>query len=162
MRLFALAVIPLTGCITIAGDQLSDIEPSPGEIRPSIEQSVGDFTFDLKGGKMVTSNKMGRILNDAIFGRWVKSGLITDHKYVKSLKFSDSSEYRITLSGHQEGESSILLQIISGLTLTVIPYYVNTKFDLRYTLENSVTGCVFEANASDSFNQVVGLLLLPI
>lgn len=162
VRLLALAVVPLYGCISIAGNQLSDIEPHPGAVSPSIEQTVGDFSFHLDGGKMVTSNKMGRLLNDKILDRWVKTELIAEHQYVKSSEFSESSEYRLTLSGHQEGDSSIALQILSGLTLTVIPYTVNTQFDLQYTLEKSVTGCVFEANASDSIKHVVGLLLLPI
>lgn len=152
----------MIGCITTAGNQLTDTDPKAGVVSPSIEQTVGDFSFHLDGGKMVTSNKMGRELNDEILGRWEKSGFIVDHRYVKSSGFSDSSIFRVTLSGHQEGESSIALQIISGLTLTVIPYSVNSKMDLGYSLENSESGCVFEASASDSYRTTVGLLLLPI
>jgi hypothetical protein len=158
----ALANLLLTGCITIAGNQLRDLAPSAGTLTPEVEQTVGGFSFHLDGGKMVTSNKMGRELNDEILGRWKKSGFISDHKYVKSSQFSDASKYRITLSGHQEGDSSIFLQIISGLTLTAIPYYVDSQMDLRYSLENADSGCVFEASVSDSYNTVVGLLLLPI
>ena len=152
----------MTGCITTAGNHLIDVTPIPGNVRPPLEQTVGDFSFNLDGGKMVTSNKMGRELNDEILGRWEKSGLIADHKYVKSSEFSESSVFRLTLSGHQEGESSIFLQTISGLTLTLIPYSVNSKMDLSYSLRNAESGCVFNAIASDSFNTIIGLLLLPI
>ncbi len=70
---------------------------------------------------MVTSNKMGRQLNDEILGRWEKSEFISDHKYVRSSEFSDSADFRLTLSGHQEGESSTILQVIGGLTLGARP-----------------------------------------
>jgi hypothetical protein len=157
----ALAMIPVSGCITMAGNQLRDVAPKASAVKPPIDQTVGDFSFHLDGGKMVTSNKMGRELNDAILGRWKKSGFIADQKYVKSSKFSNSSVFQLTLAGHQEGQSSIFLQIISGLTLTVIPYSVDSKMDLHYSLKNSKTGCVFEAAVADSYNTVVGLLLLP-
>lgn len=156
-----LGLIPLVGCVTTSGNQLTDSSPSPGKHRPAVEQTVGDFSFHLDGGKMVTSNKMGREINDEILDHWKKEGFVEDHVYVKSSGFSDSSVFRITLSGHQEGESSIFLQIISGLTLAVIPYSVNSKMDIRYSLENSETGCVFEADASDSYKTFVGLLLIP-
>lgn len=152
----------LTGCITLAGNQLGDLTPTAGTLTPAIEQTVGGFSFHLDGGKMITSNKMGRELNDEVLGRWEKSGFISDHRYVKSSQFSEDSQYRITLSGHQEGKSSIFGQIISGVTLMLIPYQVNSRMDLRYSLENSESGCVFEASASDSYKSVVGLLLLPI
>lgn len=156
-----LALPYLAGCITVAGKNLQDLTPKAPSSAPVVEQTVGDFSFHLDGGKMVTSNKMGRELNYAILERWWESGFITEHTYVKSSQFTDASTYRITLSGHMEGDSSIVLQIISGLTLTVIPYYVDSKMDLRYSVENALTGCVFEANASDSYKTVVGLLLLP-
>lgn len=157
-----LATLFSTGCITMAGNQLRDLAPNAGALVPAVEQTVGDFSFHLDGGKMVTSNKMGRELNDEILGRWKKSGFISSHEYVKSSQFSAGSKFRITLSGHQEGDSSLFLQVISGLTLSAIPYYVDSQMDLRYALEHSDTGCVFEASVSDSYNTVVGLLLLPI
>ena len=156
-----LALPHLTGCITVAGKNLQDLTPSAASPAPAVEQTVGDFSFHLDGGKMVTSNKMGREVNDEILGRWQDSDFITGHTYVKSSQFTEASQFRITLSGHMEGDSSIILQIISGLTLTVIPYYVDSKMDLRYSVENAVTGCVFQAEASDSYKTVVGLLLLP-
>jgi hypothetical protein len=158
----ALTGLLLTGCITMAGNTLPDLAPSAGTLRPAVEQTVGAFSYHLDGGKLITSNKMGRELNAEIFGRWEKSGFISGYKYVKSSQFSDASKYRITLSGHQEGESNVLLQIISGLTLTAIPYSVDFQMDLRYSLEASDSGCVFDASVSDSYSTVIGLLLLPI
>ena len=92
---------------------------------------------------MVTSNKMGRALHDEILRRWKDKGLFASQTSVKSSQFTDASTFRSTLSGHQEGESSILLQILSGITLTVIPHAVDSKMDLRHSLKNAETGCVF-------------------
>lgn len=152
-----------TGCISLAGDQLADIEPRPlGIPPPSIEQTVGDFSFHLEGGKMVTSNKAGRNVNKLIMDRWRKRGLISTETYVRSSQFTGKADYNLTLAGHQEGESSVFMQVLSGLTLFIIPYWVNTEFDLVYTLEHVATGRKFQAHAADSHRTIVDLLLLPI
>lgn len=151
-----------SGCITTAGDSLSDISPAPPAKSARIEQSVGGFSFHLVGGKMVTSNKMGRTVNDELLKRWKKRGYISSHIYVPSEEFTGKADYNLSLGGHQEGDSSAVLQFFSGLTLFLLPYYVNTKMDLTYSLEHVASGSTFEAAASDSFNTIVGLILLPI
>lgn len=152
-----------TGCITMAGNQLPDIEPrSPGVPPVTIEQTVGNFSFHLDGGKLVTSNKMGRLVNKQILDRWKKRGFITRETYVKSSNFTGNADYNLTLSGHQEGESSVVMQILSGLTLYLIPNSVNTHLDLVYTLQAATGGRVYEAKASDSYRTVQQLFLLPI
>lgn len=157
---FALSTL---GCITTAGGKLADapVAERDAASRPAIEQTVGAFSFHLDGGKMVTSNKMGRELNNEILSRWVELGLIEGHTYVKSSGFSAGAAYRLTLEGHQEGESSILLQILSGLTLYAIPHYVNTQMQLTYVLENSASGCRFSASVDESYNTVISLLVAP-
>ena len=111
---------------------------------------------------MITSNKAGRNLNKVILDRWQKRGVIAQEIYVESSGFTGNAEYNLTLSGHQEGDSSAVMQFLSGLTLFVLPYSVNTKFDLVYTLEHVKTHRRFEARASDSFRMIIELLLLPI
>jgi hypothetical protein len=69
-------------------------------------------------------------LNKLILDRWQKRGLITKETYVKSSKFTGNAEYNLTLGGHQEGHSSVVMQFLSGLTLFLLPYWVNTQFDL--------------------------------
>jgi hypothetical protein len=152
-----------SGCIMMAGDQLSDIEPRPLKIPPpSIEQTVGDFSFHLDGGKMVTSNKAGRIVNKLILDQWRRRGFITKETYVESSNFTGNADYNLTLSGHQEGDSSVVMQFLSGLTLLILPYSVNTQLDLVYTLEHVNSSKKFEAKAGDSYRMVAELLLLPI
>src|SRR5262245_7950081 len=152
-----------SGCVTMAGGQLSDLEPKPLEgPPPSIEQTVGDFSFHLDGGKMVTSNKAGRNVNQLILARWKQLGLIAKETYVPSSQFTGSAEYNLTLAGHQDGDSSIAMQVLSGLTLLVLPYSVDTRFDLVYTLEHVASGRQFRAKATDNFRTITQLLLLPI
>jgi len=148
-----------TGCITIAGGKLEPIETTAPSDPATIEYVVGDFEFTLEGGKMVTSNKAGRALSDAIFTTWKKKGYISDFKYAGESGFTNQGEHRLTLSGSQYGDSSIVAQIFSGLTLFVIPYTVDTKYDIQYVYENTRTGARCSAEVVDSYHTTVELLL---
>ncbi len=162
LGLFAcLLVGPNAGCITTAGDSLPDLQVEAARSLGAIEQTVGAFSFHLDGGKMVTSNKMGRQLNDEILNRWRRSGFISGHKYVKSSDFTGQAEYQLTLSGHQEGDSSVFMQVISGLTLLLIPHHVDSQMSLTYSIEHAPSRCTFSASASDSFGTLIGLLMIP-
>jgi hypothetical protein len=136
----------------MAGDRLSDIEVRALEIPPpAIEQTVGNYSFHLDGGKLITSNKAGREVNKLILERWKTRGLITRETYVESSQFTGNAEYNLTLSGRQEGDSNVILQFLSGLTLFILPYWVNTEFDLVYSIEHVGSGKKFEAKASESY-----------
>jgi hypothetical protein len=148
-----------TGCITTAVGNLPPITPQIAAIRPSLEQTVGDFEFTLEGGKMITSNKAGRLLNDEILKRWKARGYVSSYVYVESSGFTGKADYNLTLSGSQYGESSIGMQILSGLTLFLLPYTVDTKYDLQYVVENVKTGEKFSAAVEDSYHTTVELLL---
>jgi hypothetical protein len=153
------AMLLSTGCITRAGGNLEPISPQPPVTKPTIEQTVGDFAFTLEGGKMVTSNRAGRLLNDEILKRWKKGNYIADYSYVPPSSFSGNADYNLTLSGSQYGDSSITAQIFSGLTLLLLPYTVDTKYDVQYVLENAETGEKFSAAVEDSYHTTVELLL---
>jgi ribosomal protein S8 len=64
---------------------------------------------------------MGRIINEGILEVWKEKGYIESSEYVKSSEFTGQADYNLTLSGSAYGESSILLQILSGLTLLIFP-----------------------------------------
>ena len=154
-----LLVASSTGCLTISGGGLPSIQPAAPSARAGVEETVGDFRFTLEGGKMVTDNKAGRLLNDQILSRWKKQGYIAEHAYVPSSQFTGKAGYNLTLSGSQYGESSIAMQVVSGLTLFLIPYSVDTRFDVHYTLEDVKTGAKFSAAVEDSYKTWVELLL---
>ena len=75
--IFALLILLTSGCITISGDKLADISVKPSGKVPSIEDTIaGTFSFHLDGGKMITSNKAGRIINEEVLRLWHGKGLI--------------------------------------------------------------------------------------
>jgi len=148
-------VLNATGCVTVAGKQLPPLEAvatAPTDA-PSIQETVGNFSFHLDGGKMITSNKAGRIINEEILKVWKKKGYIESSQYVKSSEFTGQADYNVTLSGSLYGESSIVMQILSGLTLLVIPHSIEQKFDIQYTLENVRTKEKYGASVEESYTQ---------
>jgi len=153
-----------TGCITRAGGALVRIEPQPAApAAPGrVEQTVGDFAFTLEGGKMVTSNKVGRDFNDEILKRWKERGYVAEFEYVPKGAFTGKADYNLTLSGSQYGESSIAMQVLSGLTLLLIPYTVDQRFDVQYTLEEVRTGRRYGATVADSYHTTVELFLFLV
>ena len=148
-----------TGCITVAGGKLEPLEITSPSDPSTIEYVVGDYEFTLEGGKMISSNAAGRKLSDGIFQLWKKKGYISDFTYVGESGFTDQSEHRLTLSGSQYGDSSLVAQFLSGATLMVIPHTVDMKYDIQYVYENTRTGARCSAEVVDSYRTIFELLL---
>jgi len=151
----------LNGCMTFSGEKLAELEAITPMESPIIEESVGDYTFHLDGGGMVSNNKAGRLINDTLLENWKDNDYISDFTYVKTNKFTGNAEYNLTLSGHQEGKSSVFMQVISGLTLFMIPHSITTSYDLVYDLENVKTGQKYTTKVSEDMKSVNWLLFLP-
>ena len=111
---------------------------------------------------MVTDNKAGRLLNDEILARWKQKAYIAEHEYVPSSNFTGKADYNLTLSGSQYGDSSVAMQILSGLTLFLIPHSVDTRYDIEYTLQNVKTGATYSAAVKDSYETWFELLLVVV
>lgn len=151
------------GCVyTVAGANPPPIAAAapPPPPAPRIEQTVGDFAFTLEGGKMITSNYAGRLLNDAIFKHWKQRGYISEATYVEDGKFTGATPYRVTLSGSQYGESSLLAQFFCGLTLFVLPYSVDQKYDVQYSLTDTASGQTYFASIEGNDTAWVELFLI--
>lgn len=163
-RALALLAIPLalSGCLTISGGQLAEVPVEPGAAQPEIHHTIGDFRFELDGGKSATSDQIGQMMNEKLLDRWVDSRLISQHQFVQSSEFSDAHPLRLTLSGRRHGEANAVIQFLSYLTLLAIPHVVDSEMTVRFTLESRESGCLFEATASESYQTVLGLLLIPI
>lgn len=156
-----LALFCTTGCVyTIAGTKLPPLTPPPPSFRPLVEHSVGDFAFTLEGGKMVTSSYAGSLLTKSIMASWKERGYVNEEKYVESRSFSRTADYNLTLNGTQYGESSIGMQILSGLTLFLIPYTVKQNYDIRYSVEDVKTGKMYSAAVQESDETIFELFLL--
>ncbi|MDF1581876.1 MAG: hypothetical protein RQ733_00780 [Methyloprofundus sp.] len=156
-----LLLTTLNGCMTFSGDKLAELEPITPHVTPLIEESIGDFTMHLDGGKMVTDNKAGRIINDVILNNWKENNYISDFSYVSKQKFTGNAEYNLTLRGRQEGKSSVFMQVISGLTLFIIPSNMNTSYDLVYELEEVKTGKKYTTEVSEDMTSTQWLLFFP-
>jgi hypothetical protein len=160
---FTLALFTLTGCMTFSSNKLSELQPIKPSTIVSIEQSVSkDFSFEQDGGQMVTDNKMGRIINDGVLNSWKNNNYISNHYYVEREKFTKRTDYTLTLSGSQRGDSNIGMQVISGLTLFLIPNNVHTTFDVEYTLKNNKNGKTYTSRASEEMDSWFWLLYFPI
>lgn len=160
-----LTICAITGCsYTTEGTKLGPITTQPPTFQPKIEHTVGDFSFTLEGGKMITSNFAGKLVNEQMLDAWKERKYIGDAEYVESGAFSGKADYNLILSGSQYGESSIGMQILSGLTLFLIPYTVTQNYDLQYTLTDVKTGKKYSANIEESnkiYQELFLLFALP-
>jgi hypothetical protein len=76
-----LTISLISGCAYMTkGTKLGPINPPSNSIQPMIEHTVGDFAYTLEGGKMVTSNQAGKLLNENILDKWKDRKYIRDHK----------------------------------------------------------------------------------
>ena len=151
-----------SGCaLTVAGPTPPAIEaPAPTAFQPRVEHTVGDFAFTLEGGKMVTSNLVGRNLSELIMEAWQKRGYISSAAFVDGGVFTHNADYELTLSGSQYGESSIFLQILCGLTLFLTPYTVTQNYDVQYVLDDPRSGQHYSATIQGQDKAWVQLFLL--
>ena len=79
----------LSGCAYVTeGSKLGPITPPANTMRPMIEHTVGDFSFTLEGGKMVTSNFAGVLINQNVMNAWQDKHYIRDHEAVEQGAFN--------------------------------------------------------------------------
>jgi len=152
-----LPALALQGCMTFSGDRLPEIEPLTPKKSPAVDFAVGDFRFEMDGGALRGSSSMGRELNAEIASRWRRHGYVSDYSDLGRDGVSGSAEYVMTLSGNLDGESPIVLQIISGLSLLTIPYYIDRHASLTYELRHRQTGQTWRASVAED-SLVVGWL----
>jgi len=165
IRVFALGMllISMTGCMTFSGDKLSALEPLKPLISPTIEITVSkDYQYDIDVMQVITSNKDGRMVNERVIETlWKDNGYISDSTYVKLGAFTSNADYNLTLSGNHIVDSSIAMQILSGLTLTIIPYTVDQEYNLVYKLENVKTGKTYTSTVAETESMIGWLLFFP-
>ena len=156
-----LTVSWVSGCAYMTeGTKLGPITPPSNALQPMIEHTVGDFAYTLEGGKMVTSNYAGKILNEQLLNKWKDKKYIRNYEYVESSAFTGKADYNLTLSGSQYGDSSIGMQIVSGLTLFLFPYTVTQNYDIQFTLTDVKSGKKYTASIEESNKGYIELFLL--
>jgi len=161
-------LLGLTGCLHLSKDLLPPVDVSPSPFRPFVEYQISpDFRVSTPGGgyiKMATSNKIGRTLMDGALGRWKKKGYIAGFAYVNPTRgdFTDDSELRLVLGGSATLESDAGLQVLSGLTLMVVPAYGEQTFDITVRATRpDLDGREFQAAAKEGIEEWIQILLLP-
>jgi hypothetical protein len=134
--------------------------PTAPQFKPTVEQTVGDFAYTLADGKMITSTFQGAQLNTEIVGSWKESGYISDARPVENGAFTGAADYDVTLNGSQYGETHVVMQVLSYLTLFLVPYTVTQHYDLRYAVKGAASGQVYNASVQAAETIYVELFLL--
>ena len=109
---------------------------------------------------MITSNVQGMQLNTDILGSWKQSGYIAGERYVENGAFTRGADYDVTLNGSQYGESHIVMQVLSYLTLFLVPYSVTQNYDLQYAVRDGASGQLYSASVQTTETIYVELFLL--
>lgn len=161
--LIFIAPVFLAGCLTFSGKQMPKIEePIAPPNMSSVEVTVGEFVYRVDGGQMATSYRRGKILNERLMGIWKNRSYIKSYKNIAYADFTGDADYEITLLGKIYMRSPIVMQVISGLTLFVIPHVNDTRIDIGYSMKETRTKKKFTSNLKDNYKTVSELLFLPV
>jgi hypothetical protein len=152
--------VATSGCITRAGGSLSPISPELGGSQPRLEQAIGAFEVTLASGDPGSGHAAGRRLGEAILQRWQARGFIAGHSDVPATGFTGNADLNLTLSGERTDRGNPLLQIASALTLALLPYTLDTRYDVTVVVENVETGETYRAAVADGYRTTVELLLV--
>jgi hypothetical protein len=164
----SICILGLSGCLHLSQDLLSPVEISPSPFKPFVEYQVSpNFQVSTPGGgyiKLATSNKIGRELMNEALQRWKKKGYIAGFEYINHTRgdFTVDSELRLILGGSGTMKSNVGLQVLSGLTLLVIPVYGEQTFDVTVMgTRADLEGREFHAAAKEGVEEWIQLFLLP-
>lgn len=155
LPLLLLAVLP--SCLTFSGDKLAEIEPPPATGTSSFEAGFRDFNYSLDGGALQSSASMAETINKKVMRSWLKHGYASSAVQRGRSPGTGTSDYVLTLTGNLDGESSIVAQVISGLTLCVIPYTIDAHAFFVFELKREKDGATFKASVAEDVNQVTWL-----
>ncbi|MGH0036466.1 MAG: hypothetical protein ACQGVK_15675 [Myxococcota bacterium] len=164
LLLVAASSVLQTGCMFLAKEQPSPVEILAPPHRPFVEYQISpDFQVTTPGGgyiKLATSTKIGRSFMDGMLDRWEDQGAIEGYAYVNPTRgdFTERSNLRLVLEGAVVLESNFGLQLISGLTLLVIPAYGSRQYDL---LRADLGGRTYRAYSHGRLDEWVQILLIP-
>jgi hypothetical protein len=148
------------GCQTIQRPTLPSIQPPAPAFQPSVEHSVGEFTYVMNTNDPKPSTLDGKLLSKEIMRAWKERGYIREERFVENGKFTGKADYNLTISGGQHNEASFWAQVLSALTLMFVPYTVTQHYDLQYVLEDVHSGATYLAAVEETDESQVELFLL--
>ncbi|MFT4840258.1 MAG: hypothetical protein ACI90M_000713 [Candidatus Azotimanducaceae bacterium] len=152
-----LLFLVLPGCLTFSGDKLAEIDPPAAIGSHSFETGFRDFNYSLDGGALHSSAHMADKINGKLMRSWVRHGYALAFVQRGRSPSTGGSDYTLTLTGNLDGESSVVLQVISGLTLLIIPNTIDAHAFLVFELKRTRDEAVFKATVAEDVNQVTWL-----
>ena len=155
-----LLLCSLQGCLTFPGDKLAEIWPPAAIGTHSFETRFVAFEFELDGGALGSSASMAEMVNRKIMQTWVRQGYASSCVHRGESPSTGTADYTLTLSGNLDGESSVILQFISGLTLLCIPHTIHAHGYFAFELKRERDGAVFKANVAEAVTQITWLPLI--
>jgi hypothetical protein len=160
MRVAILLLLAFQSCVTWSGDKLADIDAPAAMGCYFIESSFRDFDYTLDGGALHSSASMADKINNGIERCWVRHGYAKTFVHRGRSPGTGRAEYTLTLTGNVDGKSSVVLQVISGLTLLLIPHTINARTYLTFELKRERDGATFKASAAEDVHQITWLPLI--
>ncbi len=155
--LFVAVLLCSPGCLSFSGDKLEWIDPPPAKRAVTIEVGFGDFLYQVDGGSIYNSAYVARKLNEDILDCWADCGYVTGFRQRGRSPFKGNADFTLTLTGAVYGESSVLLDVLSTMTLTIIPTAILHEGYLTYELVNTETGEVFAATVEEDMTRTFWL-----
>ncbi|HJO93945.1 MAG TPA: hypothetical protein QF753_11130 [Victivallales bacterium] len=132
--------------------------------KPDIAVKVGDFKqyyngkIDTRG--IISNKKMGENCIKGLLDPWMQDKFINN--FMSEKQYKKTADYTLVLNGKLHEKSSPTLNIISILTLFIVPSYVKTEFDLSLELTDNKTKQVYKQPFKASFTVWKDLIFLPL
>jgi hypothetical protein len=155
-----LLLLGVQSCVTWSGDKLAEIDPPAAVGCSSIESSFRDFNYTLDGGALHSSASMADKINDGVKHCWLRHGYASSFIHRGRNPGTGNADYTLTLSGNLDGESSVVMQVISGLTLLLIPHAIDAHAYLTFELKRTKDGATFKVSAAEDVHQLTWLPLI--
>lgn len=156
-ELVAVVALSFSGCLTFSGEKLADIAPPPSKGSVTVEFGFRDFDYSLDGGALSSSASMAETINENVARTWSQNGYASRSVQRGRNQATGASDYTLTLTGNLDGDSSVVLQVISGLTLLLIPHTIDAHAFFVFELKRTRDGAMFKATVAEDVNQVTWL-----
>ena len=154
----------LSGCMNFNKFDIPDVTIDVPKSKPIIGLVVGNFKQYDNGSpissKIISNKDMGMNCMRGLLDPWKKNELIGDFAPLEKLK--KNPDYILTINGTIDENSSNALNIISLLTVFIVPAYQDVDFKLSFVLTDNKNGKDFEGNFDNAFTIWKNLIFLPV
>ena len=154
----------LSGCMNFNHVNIPEVQNKKPKTKPTIGIKVGDFKQYCDGKldtrNIISNEKMGLNCLAGILTPWKDGKLIKEYQPIE--KYKNVPDYTLILNGSINEDSSTTLNIVSALTLFIIPSYTTASFNLSIVLINNETKKELKKSLKTSFTTWKDLIFLPV